>query len=615
MQGGAASTAFLEAARQVALLASKLGRAFEADKRSGRYDPTAWERIRPAFEAFDEAIGEADRVWRETRPQDCAPVAAQLIRAWELKKKIRAAGTSNDGDFHDYCEFFPDLNSLALDVTRAIDAAEGLHAHEQEATVFDVEPDGADVPASVHEARERTKEFRRLRDEHAAQRRRREPVIAAWDRLTTATIRGNETLAEWQENCALRFAEFGKAMTEAGYSAHVLGLNADDLRARIAIDLLKIALKGDADQVLALLRHYPEPKSVEGTYWPTLFNRDLPLSLVDPVRAEVVWPTMEAAIVIPRAEPAFTCTDRYPTRATGHIGFIDQIADEIHQAADAKRNQLAQCYSNATIRAMVAGPAAKAAEARRRLAELTGIPDTARARVDAIFDHELTITTVEGIDELLRPAVRALREAWDQMQAGTPREDANNESPQFARPPATERIISHNWEVFFDAFRDAVQAVKFYLSDKAKGNNAEWPIEEFKQACKVSAADRSTIERIAGKPAGWLNDLLDDLQRARPLPPAEAGAFLATLNAYEATLYRARTQALADPAAARELSEPPPAPAETGQRKPKKTKRGPKQQYDPKTDQQIADAVREHGGDRAAAARTLGIEVGQIEPA
>ena len=105
-----------------------------------------------------------------------------------------------------------------------------------------------------------------------------------------------------------------------------------------------------------------------------------------------------------------------------------------------------------------------------------------------------------------------------------------------------EHAFSHNWEVLIDVFRDVVQMTKGFLVDKARGTPAEWPQAEFDAACAVTATQRSEIENVAGKPANWLNDLLEDVQRAARLPEGECFAFAKSLENYEFALNRTRLQ-------------------------------------------------------------------------
>ncbi|NQT40174.1 MAG: hypothetical protein HQ581_21965, partial [Planctomycetes bacterium] len=49
------------------------------------------------------------------------------------------------------------------------------------------------------------------------------------------------------------------------------------------------------------------------------------------------------------AEQPWTLLDRFPATPDGHIAFLEFVRDEVHNAADAKRQRLAREYTNATI--------------------------------------------------------------------------------------------------------------------------------------------------------------------------------------------------------------------------------------------------------------------------
>lgn len=110
---------------------------------------------------------------------------------------------------------------------------------------------------------------------------------------------------------------------------------------------------------------------------------------------------------------ALTLLDRFPATPAGHIAFLEFVRDEVHNAADAKR-QLARGYPNATIESMVGS--VKWAEAGERIAALPDVPADTVEQVARVLRRELTVGTVEQIDDLLGPAVRALRDAWEHFQ-------------------------------------------------------------------------------------------------------------------------------------------------------------------------------------------------------
>lgn len=112
----------------------------------------------------------------------------------------------------------------------------------------------------------------------------------------------------------------------------------------------------------------------------------------------------------------FSLLDRYPATPDGHLRFLEWVRDEVHNAADAKRNQNAKGYSNATIESMVRG--IKWPEANARVAALSTLPSNAVGHVATVLRRELNAGTIEQIDELLTPAVRALRDARENLALG-----------------------------------------------------------------------------------------------------------------------------------------------------------------------------------------------------
>ena len=110
-------------------------------------------------------------------------------------------------------------------------------------------------------------------------------------------------------------------------------------------------------------------------------------------------------------EPAFTLLGSFPATPAGHVAFLEFVRDEVRYAADAKRQQLEREYPNATIESMVGG--IKWAEGSKRVSALADLPADTVEQVARVFRWELTPGTVEQIDELLTPVVRALREAWE----------------------------------------------------------------------------------------------------------------------------------------------------------------------------------------------------------
>ncbi|MCC7085193.1 MAG: hypothetical protein IT427_09325 [Pirellulales bacterium] len=133
----------------------------------------------------------------------------------------------------------------------------------------------------------------------------------------------------------------------------------------------------------------------------------------------------------------FSLLDRFPAGAAGHIAFLEWVRYEVHYAADAKRGQLERGYPDATIESMVRG--IKWAEASQRLSTLSDLPTEAVEQVGRVLRRELTPGTVEYIDELLAPAVRGLRDVWENREyTHTDRAADGNGNLPAAAPAASE---------------------------------------------------------------------------------------------------------------------------------------------------------------------------------
>lgn len=104
------------------------------------------------------------------------------------------------------------------------------------------------------------------------------------------------------------------------------------------------------------------------------------------------------------------------TAIGAHLAFLETVRDEVHYSAEAKRNQLAEKYSNATIESMVRG--IKWAEAAERVSALTDLPAEVVQKVTRVLRRELTLGTLERIDELLTASLQALRDSWEDSRIG-----------------------------------------------------------------------------------------------------------------------------------------------------------------------------------------------------
>jgi hypothetical protein len=110
----------------------------------------------------------------------------------------------------------------------------------------------------------------------------------------------------------------------------------------------------------------------------------------------------------------YTDLGRFPATIAGHVHFIEAVGAALHHAAESKRNQSARSYPDATVESTIA--ATKWDEARSRIRTLVGVLDAAR-RLDQVLARELSSGTVEQLDELFLPAVRALRDDYEAVRA------------------------------------------------------------------------------------------------------------------------------------------------------------------------------------------------------
>lgn len=124
--------------------------------------------------------------------------------------------------------------------------------------------------------------------------------------------------------------------------------------------------------------------------------------------------------------------DQFPTDTAGNLRLLEFARDEIHYAAEAKRQQLAQGYSNDTLEQMIRG--VHWTEAKQRLELLAELPLELRNQVNRILSQELAIGTIEQIDSLLSPAITAIRDAW---------EDARNSYSNNGASDAPRQHTSH----------------------------------------------------------------------------------------------------------------------------------------------------------------------------
>ncbi len=180
--------------------------------------------------------------------------------------------------------------------------------------------------------------------------------------------------------------------------------------ARSAKDIRDTLQRPDSRNWAAYLEFFPRLNSVCEDGWRAVKEVTKARRLDDPF-----------AFVDKAATPAFSLLDRFPATPAGHVAFLEFVRDEVHQAAEAKRRQLEQGYPNATIESMVRG--IKWAEAGARLAALSTLPEMVRKNVGDTLHRQLTVGTVEQIDNLLIPAISELRNQIERSRAA---EQENN---------------------------------------------------------------------------------------------------------------------------------------------------------------------------------------------
>jgi hypothetical protein len=116
--------AFLDGAEEVSMLASKLGFAFqqeaERQRESSCIDPTSWDRHRPVFDQYCQALSDlAPDI--QNPPHGSGAVGDELKRAAKIAREIRDGMKVDDYRcFAEYVACYPVLNSVAWDLHSAI---------------------------------------------------------------------------------------------------------------------------------------------------------------------------------------------------------------------------------------------------------------------------------------------------------------------------------------------------------------------------------------------------------------------------------------------------------------------------------------------------------------
>ncbi|HEX4143767.1 MAG TPA: hypothetical protein VHY91_09560 [Pirellulales bacterium] len=158
------------------------------------------------------------------------------------------------------------------------------------------------------------------------------------------------------------------------------------------------------------LKFFPELNSIWDDGWQTIKQAQKSNPPVDPL----AFADMPAAS--DTAKHPLTSLSDFPATPAGHLDFLERVRDEVHFAAEAKRQQFAKEYPNATLAKMVSG--IKWAEAAIRLAELSALPAPVVEGVARILRRELKVGTIDQIDELLGQPVRSLRNAFEEWRSG-----------------------------------------------------------------------------------------------------------------------------------------------------------------------------------------------------
>jgi hypothetical protein len=133
---------YLDRAAAISKLAGMLHIAFQQEVDRGGIDPTSWGRHKPAFDQYCQAILDLRRGF-PTPPEGSGAVPDWLREAGKIGRRIaRVAKTSDSWRF---CEYFPELNTLAQELHRAVNQVRKTLNSVDPLAVFD-EPMVADAP-------------------------------------------------------------------------------------------------------------------------------------------------------------------------------------------------------------------------------------------------------------------------------------------------------------------------------------------------------------------------------------------------------------------------------------------------------------------------------------
>lgn len=112
----------------------------------------------------------------------------------------------------------------------------------------------------------------------------------------------------------------------------------------------------------------------------------------------------------------FTRTDEYPTTPAGSLRFIEWVCREIKEQATAAAQAR---FPPPSIQKQLQDGVYRDEARSRLVAHFSCLPQMVVEQVRLVLERELTVDTVEQVAELLVPAVRLLRDAWEKHRAAT----------------------------------------------------------------------------------------------------------------------------------------------------------------------------------------------------
>lgn len=206
-------------------------------------------------------------------------------------------------------------------------------------------------------------------------------------------------------------------------------------------------------------------------------------------------------------------TRKVPDYPLSPMAFLESIRDQIHNLAESKRLMVDKGYSDSTLSGTLSG--IHWTEATQRLKELSDLPAETVQNVARILRRELTVGTVEHIDELLTPVLRALRDAWEER----------HETP--TKPLQSEPKLS--WPKFpYRVYADFLAKGTFSAAEAANlGQPIQLPIQQYEPTAQDLVSLRTSIPEADPADPPWL-------QIKVKLLAAAVAVDLATLDAQTA---------------------------------------------------------------------------------